>query len=66
MTENNKTMFELESELKLLDGDYEKLHCELVQAEADDNEIEIIILLHKIHTVAKKQAEIKKVLNKVG
>lgn len=65
MSENNNTMFELESELKLLAEEYEKLHSSLIKAEADKNESEIKNLLSKIHSVAQEQAEIKEELDEL-
>lgn len=60
-----KTVTDLQSELTSLDEEYKKLHSRLAQAEADGSETEIIILLHKIHLVAKEQAEIKKKLDEI-
>jgi len=54
---------DLELMLDKFDEDYKILHSSLIEAEADGNETGIIILLHKIHLVAKEQAEIKNKLD---
>ncbi len=60
-----ETVTELQSELKSLDEDYRKLHSNLIKDNAAANETGIINLLSKIHSVAKKQAEIKEKLDEL-
>ena len=58
-----KTVTGPQCELKSLDEKYRELQSNLIKVEAAGDESGIIKFLSKIHSVAKKQAEIKKKLD---